>query len=87
MWYVLQAGIAIGAATFWCTLPGHSPNEFGHGLFLGGILAWYATVLIDALREPSRLKRATRVTAGGQSQLGSSAVPLKGVKALHGPQK
>lgn len=75
MWYILQAGIAIGVAYFWCTMSGHSPNEFGHGLFLGGILAWYATALISAFRD-------LKTTAEDQPKLDSSAVPSKDVPKL-----
>lgn len=57
MWYIVQAGIAIGIAYFWCTMPGNSPDEFGHGLFLGGIIAWYATALVTALYDYSSSKR------------------------------
>jgi len=77
MWYVLQAGIAIGIAYFWCTLPGNSPSEFGHGLFLGGIIAWYATALVTAIYDYSR-----RATVEDQPSLGSSVVPSKDVKVL-----
>lgn len=77
MWYVLQAGIAIGVAYFWCTMPGHSPNEFGHGLFLGGILAWAVTVFITGL-----LDLGKRPTAEGRPKLDSSGVPLKDVPKL-----
>lgn len=80
MWYVLQAGIVIGVAYFWCTMSGHSPNEFGHGLFLGSILAWYTTALISAFRD-------LRITAEDQPKLGSSVVPSKDVKVLLDRQK
>ena len=53
----------------------HSPSEFGHGLFLGGILAWYATALISAFRD-------LRTTAEDQPKLDSSAVPSKDVPKL-----
>lgn len=88
MWYVLQAGTAIGIAYFWCTMPGNSPAEFGHGLFLGGIIAWYATALITAFLEPNRPRRTTRVTAvEGQSSLDSSVVPSRDAPKLLDRQK
>ncbi len=76
MWYIVQAGIAVGVAYFWCTMSKHSPSEFGHGLFLGGILAWYATALINAFRD------LRRPTAEDQPKLGSSVVPSKDVPKL-----
>ena len=75
MWYILQAGIAIGVAYFWCTMPGNSFSEFGHGLFLGGILAWYITALISAFRD-------LRTTVEDQPKLDSSVVPSKDVPKL-----
>lgn len=49
MWYVLQIGVALYVAYFWTTMPGHTPSEFGHGLFLGVLVAWYATMVIGGL--------------------------------------
>lgn len=64
MWYTLQIAIALGIAFFWATMPGHTPQDFGHGLFLGAILAWYGTLLItgviEALNKRSRQTRASK---------------------------
>jgi hypothetical protein len=48
VWYAIQAIIALGVAFYWTTLPGNDPSNFGHGLFLGGIVAWFATTIIYA---------------------------------------
>lgn len=69
MWYALQIGIIISVAYFWCTLQGNSPNDFGHGCFLGIILAWLITVLVTPLL-PNKLKRSTRVITGAGRSIG-----------------
>jgi hypothetical protein len=48
VWYVIQAIIAFGIAFYWTTLPGNNPTDFGHGLFLGGIIAWFVTSTVYA---------------------------------------
>lgn len=48
MWYALQISIAFGCAYFWTTMPGNTPADFGRGLYLGGIIAFMATLTITA---------------------------------------
>ena len=64
-WYTLQITIAFYIAYYWTTLPGHSPENFGHGLALGGIVAWYGTLLLtgilDAIRSMARKANASIV--------------------------
>lgn len=49
MWYALQIAIALWVAYFWTTLPENSPNDFGHGLYLGGIVAFFFTLSVNAI--------------------------------------
>jgi hypothetical protein len=51
MWYALQITIACSIAYYWTIMEGHSPANFGHGLFLGGLIAWYTTVVFFGLRD------------------------------------
>src|SRR5271154_6211406 len=62
MWYIFQISIAGYVAYFWCTMPGNSPANFGHGLFLGAILAWYATMLLSSVINRIRGGRLTQST-------------------------
>ncbi len=67
MWYAIQAAIALYIAYIWTTLPGNEPKDFGHGLFLGGVIAWFVTLtlcaVIDAIntRRQRRLQSSLRV--------------------------
>ena len=48
MWYLIQASIAGYIGYYWTTLPGNSPINFGHGLFLGILIAWFVTTIVYA---------------------------------------
>ncbi len=69
MWYLLQTLIAGYVAYTWCTLPGNGPENFGHGLFLGALIAWVVTAVIatfyDAHKQSIRHKQATPVKSLG----------------------
>jgi hypothetical protein len=71
MWYALQTGLAIYVAYFWCTeVPGNSPDNFGHGLFLGGIVAWFCTLILTGLLDIcKRIGRAARSLTSRTSTL------------------
>jgi hypothetical protein len=101
MWYLLQILIAGYIGYFWTTMPGHTPNEFGHGLFLGGLIAWFVTLLLGSILDFTRRGRSTPVirksvtplTARGQgsrlykAQLARRAASSKGVRSLPGRRK
>ena len=63
MWYIFQLAIIGYIGYKWTTLPGNSPENLGHGLVLGVILAWYATLMVSALFGLIRPKRTTPVIA------------------------
>ena len=69
----MQAIIALGVAFYWTTLPGNDPSNFGHGLFLGGIVAWFATAIIYATldlfnRRKRRIQSLPRLLVDRRSQ-------------------
>jgi hypothetical protein len=43
VWYVLQFAIASYIGYQWATLPGNTPDNLGHGLGLGAVVAWFVT--------------------------------------------
>jgi hypothetical protein len=69
MWYVFQAVTAFTLAFVWTTAPGNGPEDFGRGLFLGGLFAWWLTwvltLLFDAIR---RLFRSHTIPVGGSKK-------------------
>lgn len=58
MWYAIQIVVAGSVAYAWTTLPENSPKDFGHGLFLGGIVAWFVTATICATRDLFNRRKA-----------------------------
>jgi hypothetical protein len=80
-------------------MPGNSPCEFGHGLFLGGILAWYATALVTAFRDLKKraiaedqlpaeflapIKRRNKVAIGRQKAVRKTAGGITGLALFIG---
>lgn len=69
MWYALQILIAAPVAYLWTTLPDNSPADLGHGLFLGGILAWCATLLLSAIVNTYRNRPSKQTQLTGINRL------------------
>lgn len=61
MWYIFQISVAGGVAYAWTTLPGNSPKDFGHGLFLGAVVAWFATMLLSGIFDAINSRRIQRL--------------------------
>ena len=80
MWYVIQIVIAGYAAYSWTTVPGNSPADLGKGLFLGGLMAWWVTAVISALRDAHRdrirRKQAKLVTDAGRPIVPRAGKPI-----------
>lgn len=80
MWYIFQLTIIVYVGYKWTTLPNNSPENLGHGLFIGFILAWYATLLVSGL--------ITRIRRIGQKPVivpprGLPVVPSTSAKVGH----
>lgn len=69
MWYVIQIVVAGYVAYTWATMPGHSPEDLGRGLFLGALVAWWITAVSTALRDAH--KQRIRRCAPKQKSLSS----------------
>lgn len=84
MWYLIQITITLWLAYVWCTAPGNSPENLGHGLFLGGLVAWWVTAvsyaLVDAIRQ-FRARRAT-LTDADQAKAQLPEVTSKDARSL-----
>lgn len=81
MWFVFQITTVFGLAYVWTIAPGNSPADFGRGLFLGGLSAWWLTwvltLLFDAIRR-SYTKLFRRVALSRRSHQGPDQIVSSG---------
>ena len=62
MWYIAQLIMIAYIGYTWTTMPGHTPDQLGHGLFIGAVIAWWVTAVYYALRDAiSGFKQRSRV--------------------------
>lgn len=66
MWYVFQAVLTVYFAYIWTTMPGNSPGDIGHGVWLGGFIAWFTTLTCTSIYDSIKKWRAKRTTEADQ---------------------
>lgn len=81
MWYAFQIVSVFGLAVLWTRAPGNTPDDFGRGLFLGALCAWWLTwvltLLFDAIRRVYA-KLFGRVALGRRSHQGPDQIVSSG---------
>lgn len=68
MWYIIQAAITIYLGYIWTTMPGNSPGDIGHGIWLGGFIAWFTTLTCTSIYDSIKKWRAKRTTCSDKRQ-------------------